>query len=339
MKNIFFKLIVLEMLLVSSVSAQSLQRFANIGDLKLQSGKTLYNCQIGYRTFGSINVDSSNIIIYPSWFGGTSEAIGTLIQKYNFIDTTKYFIIAVDGLGNGISTSISNSDNPDSVFYNLTIDDMVNANYLLLLNHFNIKKIFAAVGGSMGSMQVLLMAVMYPNLANKIVAYVATPKMTSSDLLWMNTQQNLIELTLNCGMPEREVKKLSDMLAANFARTPDYVTTHTDLSEFPDYLKSFDKEPNKIFTLQNFLTQLKAMMKLDISKYSDGLMEETAKKIKAKMFIIVSKSDLMVNPVEAINLAQLTESKLIILDNNCGHLAVSCEIERCRKEIDLFLNE
>lgn len=59
------------MLLVSSVSAQSLQRFANIGDLKLQSGKTLYNCQIGYRTFGSINVDSSNIIIYPSWFGGT----------------------------------------------------------------------------------------------------------------------------------------------------------------------------------------------------------------------------------------------------------------------------
>lgn len=68
------------------------------------------------------------------------EAIGTLIQKYNFIDTTKYFIIAVDALGNGISTSISNSDNPDSVFYNLTIDDMVNANYLLLLNHFNIKR-------------------------------------------------------------------------------------------------------------------------------------------------------------------------------------------------------
>jgi homoserine O-acetyltransferase len=80
-------------------------------------------------------------------------------------------------------------------------------------------------------------------------------------------------------------------------------------------------------------------MKYDISKYSNSLMEEAAKIIKAKLFIIVSKSDLMVNPVEAINLAQLTESKLMILDNNCGHLAVGCEIERCRQEIDIFLSE
>lgn len=339
MKTIYLKIIFWVILILPYISAQSLQQFAEIGDFKLKSGQTISNCKLGYRTFGSMNIDSSNIILYPSWFGGSSEAIGTLIQKYNFIDTIKYFIIAVDALGNGISSSISNSDDSDSIYYDLTLDDMVSSNYQLLTKHFKLKKIYASIGGSMGSMQVLLMAVMYPYFNDKIVAYVATPRITSSDLLWMNTQLNLIESGLNCGMSVREVKRLSDMLAANFARTPDYVTTHTEITEFPDYIKSFDKEPGKIFTLQNYLTQLKAMMKFDISKYSDGLMEEAAKLIKAKMFIIVSKSDLMVNPVEAINLAKLTDSKLIILDNNCGHLAVSCEIERCRKEIDLFLSE
>ena len=129
------------------------------------------------------------------------------------------------------------------------------------------------------------------------------------------------------------------MFTANYARTPDYVSNDIDLSEFPDYINSFDKEPNKVFTLQNYLTQLRAMMKHDISKLTYGSMEDAANVIKAKMFIIVSKTDLMVNPAEAINLAELTASKLLILDNNCGHLAVGCEIDLCRQEIANFLND
>lgn len=338
-KNIF-RLSFLFIIFFSTNSlTQSVQSFSQIGDLTLENGSIISNCNIGYRTFGTINTDSSNVILYCSWFGGTSEAIGTLLKKYDFIDTTKYFVIAVDALGNGVSSSISNSNLPDSVFYSLSISDMVKSNYLLLTKHFNLKKIFAAIGGSMGSMQVFQMAVTYPEFAEKIVAYVATPRLTSSDLLWMNTQLTLIESTLDCGMSEREVKRLSDMLTANYARTPDYVSKDIDLSEFPAYINSFDKEPNKVFTLLNYLTQLKAMMKHDISKQTNSSMEDAAKVIKSKLFMIVSKSDLMVNPTEAINLAKLTSSKLLILDSNCGHLAVTCEIDKVREEIANFLVE
>lgn len=320
-------------------NAQSVQEFYNIKNFQTEEGLTIKDCKIGYRTFGKLNNDSSNVLIYSSWFGGNSEAIGTLINKYNFIDTNKYFIIAIDALGNGVSSSISNSDQPDSVFYSLSVSDMVNANYRLLTEHFKLKKIYAAVGGSMGSMQVLQMAVTYPEFSKKIIAYVATPRLTSSDLLWMATQENLIESTLNSGMNEREVRRLSEIISANFARTPDYVTKNVKTSEFGDYIKSFDKEPNKVFTLQNYLTQLKAMMKHDISKSTANSMEEAAKGIRAKLFIIVSKSDLLLNPSEAINLANITSSRLLILDNNCGHLAVSCELERVKGEIANFLQE
>ena len=339
MRKTFYLILLLLVSFYSYLNAQSDQKYYLISSLKLESGQTLEDCKIGYRTYGTINNDSSNVILYCSWFGGNSESIGTLINKYKFIDTTKYFIIAADALGNGISSSISNSTAPDSVFYSLTISDMVKTNYMLLTEHFNLKKIFAAIGGSMGSMQVFQMAVTYPDFAEKIIAYVATPRLTSSDLLWMNTQLSIIESSLECGMSEREVKRLSDMLTANYARTPDYVTKDIDLSEFSAYLNSFDKEPNKVFTLQNYLTQLKAMMTHDIAKQTNGSMEDAAKLIQAKLFIIVSKSDLMVNPTEAINLAKLTSSKLLILENNCGHLAVTCEIDRVREEIAKFLSE
>jgi homoserine O-acetyltransferase len=313
--------------------------YSNIGDLKIQSGDTLYNCKLGYRTFGSVNADSSNIIIYPSWFGGTSEGIASLIEKKSFVDSSKYFIIAIDALGNGISSSPSNNQKNDSIFRNLTIRDMVNSQYKLLHDVLGIKHVFGAIGGSMGSMQVLEWSVAYPDYINKVVAYVASPKMTTYDLLWMNTQLNMIETLIKYDVSEKEIKKISDMITEMIARTPDYIIQNKDINDFPNYLASFDKEPSKVFTIKNYIAQLKAMMKHDISNNFNKSMNTAVKSIKAKLFIIVSETDMVINPSEAIKLADLLDAKKLILQNNCGHLAVGCEIERCREEIDLFLSE
>jgi homoserine O-acetyltransferase len=191
----------------------------------------------------------------------------------------------------------------------------------------------------MGSMQVLEWAVTYPDFIDKIVAYVATPKMSSYDLLWMNTQLNFIESARKNGMSEKEINKISDMITAIIARTPDYVVENTDIAEFPEYLKSFDKEPDKTFTFDDYLAQLKAMMKHDISINFNGSMEDAAKNIKAELFIIVNETDILINPTQALNLANLTDVETLILNNNCGHLGVSCEIERCREEIAEFLEK
>ena len=337
MKNQIKNFLLLVIFSFSIVCAQSEQKIAVIGDLKLLSGDTIKNCKVGYRTFGSINIDSSNIVIYLSWFGGTTEGIATLIQKKSFIDSSKYFIIAIDALGNGVSSSPSNYELGDSVFNRLTISDMVNSQYKLLTEILGINHIHAAIGGSMGSMQVLEWGVRYPNFIDKIVAYVATPKMSSFDLLWMNTQLNMIESSRRNGMTEKEIKKISDMMTEIIARTPAYTVKNTKVQDIPSYIASFDKEPSKVFTLDNYLALLKAMMKHDISLNCNGSMEKAAKSIKAKLFFIVSETDMMVNPTEAIKLAELTGAKKLILQNNCGHLAVGCEIDRCRAEIDEFL--
>lgn len=52
-------LVCLPALLAVSSFAQS-QQFANLGDFKLDSGETLRDCRIGYRTFGQLNAEKSN---------------------------------------------------------------------------------------------------------------------------------------------------------------------------------------------------------------------------------------------------------------------------------------
>ena len=323
-------------ILFSSVSwTQSVQKFAEIGDLNLVNGEVITGCKIGYRTSGKMNDDKSNVIICPTWFNGTSDGIANLIEKINFIDTTKYFIISIDALGNGISTSSSTYGN---AYPQITIRDMVNSQYKLLTGHFGLNHIYAAVGGSMGSMQVLEWAVAYPDFIDKIVAYGATPKMTSYDLLWMNTHLEIIETLKKRGVSEREIKKISNMMIAMVARTPAYVVDNIKLEDFPEYLSSFDKEPSNIFTIDDFIIQLKAMMMHDISRDYESLVE-LAEIIKSDLFIIVSETDMMVNPTEALKLAEILGCKKLVLNNNCGHLAPSCEIERVKEEIDQFLSE
>jgi homoserine O-acetyltransferase len=191
----------------------------------------------------------------------------------------------------------------------------------------------------MGSMQVLEWAVAYPDFMDKVVAYSGTPKMTSYDLLWMNTQLNMIESSKKKRMSEKEIKKISEMITAMIARTPDYFVENIQTEDFPSYLASFDKEPSKVFTLDDYIVQLKAMINHDIFRNYNGSFEETAKIIKAKLFIIVSETDMVVNPAIALRLADIIGCEKMILTNNCGHLAVSCELERVKEEIDLFLSE
>lgn len=42
----------------------------NLGDIQLQRGATLKDAKLAYKTFGTMNADKSNVILYPTWFTG-----------------------------------------------------------------------------------------------------------------------------------------------------------------------------------------------------------------------------------------------------------------------------
>jgi len=87
--------IIILCLVATGTLADSPQQMASIGDLLLESGETLRNCEVGYRTAGTLNADKSNVIIFLTWFTGTSS------------DLLKYELIGPGNLARSFLTSRS----------------------------------------------------------------------------------------------------------------------------------------------------------------------------------------------------------------------------------------
>lgn len=316
------------------------QQFAPIGKFQLENGEYIEDCKIGFRTFGSLNTDSSNVVIYPTWFAGTTEDMIPAMGPDKLIDSTKYFIICLDALGNGVSSSPSNSETqPDDQFPEITVRDMVCAEYTVLTEYFGFDHIFCAIGGSMGSMQVFEMITRYPDFIDIAIPYVCTPRPSTYDLLRFETQLHMINSSLECGMPENSIIRGLNMFTTLTGRTPDYIVENVSWDEYEKYVGNISWEPRPTFSVYNWKAQLKAMLAHDIGFEFGGSMEKAAERIKADLLIIVSETDMIVNPKPALDLAETVGAETLILTNNCGHLAIGCDLELCRNSIQSFMDK
>jgi len=79
------------------------------------------------------------------------------------------------------------------------------------------------------------------------------------------------------------------------------------------------------------------MQSMNVAASFDGSKEAAAKRQKAETLIIVSKQDHLVPPGPAEEWAKLTGSRIVVFDNDCGHLAPGCEMDRFVRVVNEFL--
>jgi len=313
------------------------QQFVELGDFELENGQIIKSCRIGYRILGQVNPEKSNIILYPTWFGGTSEHVMGLVGPGKFVNNSELCVIIVDALGNGVSSSPSNSKKQHNrKFPEFTIHDMVQSQYKLLTEHLNIKHLYGIIGGSMGSFQVFEWLVTYPGFMDKALPYVCSPALTSYDLLKLHTMLEIIDASRTAGYSEQKIQRLSNISAELFARTPEYIVEKHHRGKFESYLAGFDREPSEQFTSWNKASQIRAMQHHNIFRCFDGSEADAANAIKAELLMIVAATDHLVNPIPARKFAEITGCEIIVLENNCGHLAIGCEMERCSRIVSDF---
>lgn len=333
-----FRITVSIIITVSLLFGASEQRMAEIGDFTLFNGDVIENCHIGYRIVGKYPQTEDQLIVFPTWFGGTSEHVESLIRTYNFIDTTVFTIIIMDALGNGISTSPSNSrTQSNALFPDISILDMVRSQHLVLTEILRISHVHAIVGGSMGGMQALEWMVTYPSFVEKIVTYVATPKMTSRDLLHKEFQLRLIRMAREYRIPETRLMMLLDMSQDLVARTPAYLADMVPVESFETYLEKFEQRPGRLFDSYNWECQLQALMVHNIGRQFDGGYEEALNEAMAELLVIVNMQDQLVNPQPVLALAKALDAQTLILDNYHGHLGISPEFDTVIPVINTFL--
>src|SRR4051812_28147246 len=199
-----------------------------IGDLPLESGEVIKDFTISYVTHGTLNASKSNAILMVTAISGNHHRLDFLIGPGKALDTNKYFIICTDAIGNGLTTSPSNSAaQPHMKFPKFLIRDMVASQHRLVTEHLGISHVVAVVGPSMGGMQALQWGVSHPGYMDSIIAMVPLAKTPAWSVAVMEASRKAIMLDPEwkggnyTSPPEGGIRLWRDILGFLAARTPE----------------------------------------------------------------------------------------------------------------------
>src|ERR1700736_6636365 len=79
-----------------------------LGDVVLQSGLTLRQAKLPYKTAGRLAPLPQNVILRPTFYGGQHPDTEPMMAAGRALDPDHYFIVVPNMLGNGPSSSPSN---------------------------------------------------------------------------------------------------------------------------------------------------------------------------------------------------------------------------------------
>lgn len=158
-----------------------------LGDFVLQSGMTLRSAKLAYKTFGELNSQKSNAILYPTWYSGFIRDNYWLVGEGMGLDPNKYFIIIPALLGNGESSSPSNTDKPSngSRFPNVTFYDNVEAQHRLVTEGFGVEHLRLVLGWSMGAAQTYQWGVSHPAMMDALLPFCGSSVTSPNNLVFL----------------------------------------------------------------------------------------------------------------------------------------------------------
>src|SRR5881296_4568276 len=199
-----------------------------IGDFKLESGEVIKDFAISYVTHGTLNARKSNAVLMVTATSGNHHRIDFLIGPGKALDTTKYFVIATDAIGNGLTTSPSNSKaQPRMQFPKFGMRDMVESQRRLLKDKLGIDHVVAVIGPSMGGMQALQWGVSYPDFMDSLVALVPLARTPAWSVLLVEATRKAIMLDPAwkggeyTAPPAEGIRLWRDIVGFAAARTPE----------------------------------------------------------------------------------------------------------------------
>lgn len=184
---------------VGLVSTQTARLFTAAEPLELRLGGTLGPIDIAYETYGTLSPEADNAVFIAHALTGDAHAAGfqagakrpgwwdNLIGPGKPLDTNRFFVICANLIGGCQgSTGPSSIDPATGQAYGLNFPllmmrDLVAA-HRALVKHLGISKLLAALGGSLGGMQVLQWALDHPEEVGNAVVIAASSRLTAQNI-------------------------------------------------------------------------------------------------------------------------------------------------------------
>jgi len=304
-----------------------------LGDVLLQSGDILPNAFLAYKTYGKLNAAKDNVIVYPTWFAGQHSDNEWLIGSDKALDPDKYFIIIPNMLGNGLSSSPSNTPPPfhQANFPQVTIYDNVRLQHQLVTQKFGITKIALVVGWSLGAIQTFQWGASYPDMVERIAPFGGTAKTRPHAELVFGSMIAALQADSafhNGFYSEQPKMGLSAMgrVYAPWGFSQAYYLEQLYQQEgyntLEDYLLHYWDQVFLTFDANDLITMLRTGISGDISANPiyDGNLELALHSIKAEALIMPGSTDLFFPPQDNEYEAQhMPQVSFLPIESKWGH--------------------
>ena len=309
----------------------------DLGDVALQKGATLRDARLAYKTYGTLSARKDNVIIQPTWYSGQHTDVEWTIGEGMALDPAHYFIIVPNMLGNGLSSSPSNTPPPydRARFPNVTACDNVRLQHRLVTERFGIERIRLVTGWSMGALQTFHWGCLYPDMVERIVPTCGSARCSRHNFVFLEGVKAALTAddAWNGGWyeapPTKGLRAMARVYAGwGFSQT--FYRIEEDLklgfSSLEDFLIAFwegffiHKDAN------NLLAMLWTWQNGDIGDNAlyGGDFRKALGAIKAKAFVMPGRTDLYFPPEDSeIEVAHMPNAELRVFESSYGHFASS----------------
>ncbi|MBD2111537.1 alpha/beta fold hydrolase [Nodosilinea sp. FACHB-141] len=154
-------------------------------EFPLQCGVVLPQVEVVYQVYGELNSHHSNAILYPTSYGAQHTDVDWLVRPGGILDPSRWCVVMVNMLGNGLSTSPSNCPVVAQPGVYFTHYDNVRAQQALVTQELGIDQLALVYGWSMGAQQGYHWGALYPNRVQRLAALCGTAKTTDHNKIFL----------------------------------------------------------------------------------------------------------------------------------------------------------
>ena len=304
-----------------------------LGNVDLQSGLRLRGARLAYQTYGQLNANKDNVILFPTFFASRHEANEPMIGPGMALDPDEYFILVPNLLGNGISSSPSNTPAPydRARFPTVSYYDNVRFQHRLVTEQFGVERIALVCGFSMGAQQTFHWGAMYPDMVERIAPWCGSARTSRHNQVFLEGVKAALcadDAWNNGWYDSPPIKGLRAMARVYAGWAPsqafyrEQVYLDLGFSSLEDYLITAWEGRYLQLDANDILAMIATWQAGDISNNPlyQGNFEKALGGIRAKAFVMPSETDQYFPPEDnAIEVALMPNAELRTIPTIWGH--------------------
>jgi len=161
-------------------------------DFQFEDGSVVPELRVAYETQGKLNAGRDNAILLLHGASEDRHRFDPVIGPGKTFDTDKNFVITVDAIGGGESSSPKDGLGQD--FPRYTVRDMMAAQHALVSRELELATLRAVGGSAVGSFIGLEWGVHHPEMVRSLILLLPTPKAEANFQLAIDLMTSVIAL-------------------------------------------------------------------------------------------------------------------------------------------------